>query len=1017
MRTLVVLAAVLAVTSAALAGPTLEAMKLTNRVPVIDGKVAGDRAWEGAAEATGFTLLGKPDTAATRATRAMCAHNDRNIYVAFVCDEPDMVSLVTKVTETDGQVYLDDCVEVFIAPFADRARYYHFVVNAAGVLRDEVGQDATWNSGARVAAAKGDQSWSAEIAIPLAALDLDHTVGTVWAANFCREQQPAGEVSSWAPCKSGFHEPASFGEITGVAPKIAPLVAGTLRGKINTLAVELAAIRGQANGYAVELSQARALSGACARFEESLTNAARDLARRRDEATVKSAGSAIDEAQAAVPELKARLAKLSLVQAAGRRGYVACTESTMTKVRPDRPYSGTPARAVSLSLARNESEAAQLVVVPLDRALRDVQVEVSDLKGPRKATLPASAIDVNLVGYVEVKQKSGRSPGEPGLYPDPLLPAEPVDVEKTRLQSWWITVNAPRNQPAGTYRGFVTIKPGNADQLRLPFSVRVWDFTLPVASRLRGSYGVGMGSVWPYYDIAPGPGIPSGWIAGAWTGADINGVPNYFGTIEYTIAFDYDDKRDGKRSLRVNVTKVKKGDVEWPRFCYYTPPLELEPDTDYEFSVWYKTGEKDPDGPSGYFGPAGSVAWPATSGQWQQATYSFNSGDKEGIRVYLKAERVGTYWFDRARLVRKDDALGGNLLPNPDFEQGDDTARDRIFDAYMLNAIKHRASPTSLVGPDISTDASGRVVMDWRRFDEKMRMYIDAGLNAFNVFWCQLPSGWGTVEAVEDEARIQRSMDLLQQTQAHLDEMGWTHLAYIYTIDEPGWQAFPQVKRAFELAHAAAPKLKTLLTYGYGASRPIEPGAPRYADLAGYVDIHVPHSDCYEPIYLKKRQEMGDEIWAYVCISAQRPYLNNWAIDYPGMDHRLLFWQLFDHDITGFLYWQITYWQVNPWKDTLTYPGGNGDGSLIYPGPEGPVNSVRFELNRDGTEDYDMLVMLRDAIAALDAKGIRVNEDALLNYPQLTKSWTEYSDNPRVLENLRERIGDRLEHYTRMLSR
>lgn len=1017
MRTLAAVMMMLAMTAAALAAPSLTALKLTGRAPVIDGKVAEDRAWQGAAEAGGFTLLGKPEALATRATRAMLAYNDRNVYVAFVCDEPDLASLVTRVTATDGEVYLDDCVELFLAPFADRTRYYHFVVNSAGVLRDEMGQDATWNSGAQVAAAKQEQSWSVEMAIPLAALGLDHTVGAEWGANFCREQRPLGELSCWAPCKSGFHEPGSFGQITGVAPKIAPLVAATLRGQLSSATAEVAAIRAQADQYAVELSQARALSGACARHEEALANAFRNLARRKDQATVSSAGAALDAARADLPELSARLAKLALVRASGRRGYVVCSESTMTKVRPDQPYQGSPANAVSLSLARGESEAAQIVAVPVDQTLRDVRVSVSDLAGPRKAVLPASLVDVNVVGYVDVKRSSGRSPWQPGLYPDPLLPAEPVDVEKTRVQSWWVTVNAPRDQPAGTYRGTLTVSPGNADELRLPFTVRVWDFTLPVASRLRGSYGVGMGSVWPYYDIAPGPGMPSGWIAGAWTGADISGTPNYFGSMDYNIAFDYDHKRDGKRSLRAEVTRVEKGAVESPRFCYYTPPLELEPDTDYEFSVWYRTGEQDPDGPSGYFGPAGSVGWPATSGQWQQGSYSFNSGDKEGIRVYLKVEKVGTVWFDRARLARKGDALAENLLPNPDFEQGDDTARDRVFDAYMMNAIKHRASPTSLVGPEISTDAAGRVVMDWTRFDEKMRTYIDAGLNAFNVFWCQLPSGWGDVEKVEDEARIQRSMELLQQTQAHLDEMGWTHLAYIYTIDEPGWQAFPQVKQAFELAHAAAPGLKTLLTYGYGASRPIEPGAPRYADLAGYVDIHVPHSDCYEPIFLKKRQDMGDEIWAYVCISAQRPYLNNWAIDYPGMDHRLLFWQLFDYDITGFLYWQITYWQVNPWEDTLTYPGGNGDGSLIYPGPDGPVNSVRFELNRDGTEDYDMLVMLRDAIAALNAKGVRVNEDALLNFPQLTKSWTEYSQDPKALENLRERIGSRLEHYTRMLSR
>jgi hypothetical protein len=504
------------------------------------------------------------------------------------------------------------------------------------------------------------------------------------------------------------------------------------------------------------------------------------------------------------------------------------------------------------------------------------------------------------------------------------------------------------------------------------------------------------------YDLAAGPGKPPGWTAGSWTGADMGGIPNYFGSMKYDLAFDYDLRKQGKRSCRVTVTQVEKGTHEWPRFCYYTQALELKPNTDYELSLWYRTAPDDEHGPSGYFGPAGAVSWPATGGEWKQGTYAFNSGDKEDIRVYLKVSKVGTVWFDDVRLAAKGAPAHENLLPNSSFERGDETARERIRDAYYLNALRHRASPTSLLAPKITTADDGAVSIDWSEFDEKMQLYIENGLSAFNVSWCQLPSGWGKVEKVEDEARLNRVRELLRQTQAHLEEKGWTHLAYIYTIDEPSWKAFPQVKQAFELAHSAAPKLKTLLTYGYGASKPIEPGAPRYADLAGYVDIHVPHSDCYEPIYLKERRQAGDEIWAYVCISAQRPYLNCWGIDYPGMDHRLLFWQLFDHDITGFLYWQIAYWTVDPWEDTLTYPGGNGDGSLIYPGEDGPVDSIRWELCRDGTEDYDMLAMLRDVRVALRARGVKLNEDPLLTYPHLTKSWTEYSENPTALENHRD---------------
>jgi len=994
--------------------PELVATRAQGRLPVVDGEVAADRAWADVTSATDFKLLGKSDPAG-QATQVKVLFNDKRLYVAFICEEDQIDNLVTAVTDADGPVYMDDAAELFLAPFADPSRYYHFVVNSAGVLRDEIGQDATWDSNTRARAKVQEGSWSAELMIPLASLGLDETVGGVWRVNFCREEKPHGELSCWAPCDSGFHEPANFGRLSGMDANIKPLVAAGIRGRVAGANRVIKDIRTQAREYP-DLSQGRMLDGACARHLETLTSVTGGLARRTDMAQVRELGGKVAGVEADVPVLQARLAKLPMVQAAGRKGYLVCEESTMTKVRPDRPYSAVAANTVRLSLARNEYEAAQLVVVPLTETLRKVELSVSDLIGPRRTIIGQSNIKVDVVGYVDVKRSSGRSPLEPGLYPDPLLGSVPVDIDRTSLQTWLVTVRAPKAQPKGLYRGHITVSPRNAPPTEVPFVVRVWGFTLPNTPRLRTSYGIGMGSVWSHYDVAAGPGQPKGWIVGSWTGADTEGRPDYFGSMSYDIAFDYDVKQAGARSVRATVHSVTKGSHEWPRLCYYTEPLELKPNTDYEFSMWYRTAPEDADGPSGFFGPAGGVRWEPTQGEWREGTYEFDTGDKEGIRVYLKADKVGTVWFDSVRLAQKTDRPTPNILPNPGFEKGDETARDRIYDAYMLNALQHRASPTSLMAPKISTDEEGNVAIDWGRFDEKMQVYIDNGLSAFNVHWCQLPSGWGKVEDVKDEARIKRARQLLQQTQAHLDEKGWSQLAYIYTIDEPGWQSFPQVKQAFELAHDAAPKLKTLLTYGYGASKPIEPGAPRYADLAGYVDIHVPHSDCYEPGYLKKRQAGGDEIWAYVCISAQRPYLNNWAIDYPGMDHRLLFWQLFDEDITGFLYWQATYWKVNPWQDTLTYPGGNGDGSLIYPGPDGPVNSIRFELNRDGIEDYDMLVMFRDAVTAMNARrGRNMSTDPYLNLAPLTKSWTDYSEDPMVLERRRELIGNRLDALTRVL--
>jgi hypothetical protein len=46
----------------------------------------------------------------------------------------------------------------------------------------------------------------------------------------------------------------------------------------------------------------------------------------------------------------------------------------------------------------------------------------------------------------------------------------------------------------------------------------------------------------------------------------------------------------------------------------------------------------------------------------------------------------------------------------------------------------------------------------------------------------------------------------------------------------------------------------------------------------------------------------------------------------------------------------------------MTFPNGNGDGSMFYPDPERkglPWPSVRAEIVRDGFEDYELLHLLR----------------------------------------------------------
>jgi hypothetical protein len=968
-------------------------------------------AWPGAPFQGAFTLLGK-DAPATQQTNVAVLCDGKTLYVGFICAEDNMANLVTKVTAHDGPVYTDDCVELFIAPSAAKPQiYYHFVVNAAGTFRDEIGQDPRWESDAKVATSRDAKGWTAQIAIPLALLGIDASVGETWRINFGREEQPHGEVSSWSPCKSGFHEPENFGTLTGMKLDYVPLIAKALRDLTGSGLKSAEALLAAAEPYRQTDSARRfqasvqAQSSALGKLRERLASA------RLNPEDLRDISARLDRAEGELQRLSDQTGRLRLEAAAADRGYVVCPETPMNKVRYDQPYNGAPGSRADITLAKNSYEATQIVVVPVADDLSAVTCAVSDLGGPKGARIAAADLTVNLVGYANIEKPSGGAKLPKGMIPDPLLPNSAVDIPRNQLRSFWVTVHAAPDQPAGIYRGKITITPRNAKPTQIDLSARVWNFALPLASRLKSDWQIIWSLVWPRHDLVAAPGVPKDWIGGAWVGDDVTGKKNYFGTADFVAAFDTQVKHKGSRSLRVTSTKIEPGTVEAPRFCWYTEPLKLTPNTDYELTFWYRTQGMMDTGVGALDGQSQGADFPPSEGEWKQARWALNSKDGER-RIYIRVNKTGTVWVDDARLAPVGAAADVNVLPNPDFEEGKDTDREQLARAYRLNSLQHRCSDQNIATPDIKTDDSGKVTIDWTKFDRDVEFYLAHGQNAFNISWAQLPGGWGTVEAVEDQQRIARCKEILRQTQAHLEEKGWLDYAYIYTIDEPGKAAFPQVKQAFGLVHEVAPKLKCLLTYGYGASRPIEPGNPVYKDLAGFVNIHVPHSDCFEPVFLKERQKLGDEIWAYVCISAQNPYLNCWGIDYPGIEQRMLYWQLFSHDITGFLYWATTYWPKDPWKEPLTYPGGNSDGSMIYPGADGPVNSVRWELTRDGIEDYDMMVMLAEKACGLAKAGdTKLAEQCrqALDLRAVTAGWTKYTEDPAVLMARRQAIGGTLE--------
>lgn len=191
----------------------------TEAPPRIDGEPA-DGCWLRAMAATDFSVLGSGGSErALRQTTVRAAWDARALYLHAVCLEPDPPSITAAVAVRDGEVWMEDAIEVFLQPDTATVDVVHFVFNAHGVVYDERNGTPSFDAAVTAAAAIGDRAWHLEVAIPWAELRVrPPEPGAAWGFNVSREHRPREprEWSTWAPLEKGrkeFGVVARFGRL------------------------------------------------------------------------------------------------------------------------------------------------------------------------------------------------------------------------------------------------------------------------------------------------------------------------------------------------------------------------------------------------------------------------------------------------------------------------------------------------------------------------------------------------------------------------------------------------------------------------------------------------------------------------------------------------------------------------------------------------------------------------------------------------------------------------------------
>ena len=298
-----------------------------------------------------------------------------------------------------------------------------------------------------------------------------------------------------------------------------------------------------------------------------------------------------------------------------------------------------------------------------------------------------------------------------------------------------------------------------------------------------------------------------------------------------------------------------------------------------------------------------------------------------------------------------------------------DAEREAVWDLYMANFRRHRVSPQwpQRYAPLAWQWGVGGLLYDFSAFDRALSRYLDEF--GFNTF-VYLDEPWSLFGHARFTPPYNSLFTLLVSGIAsHLRAKGWMEKACAYWIDEPANDLLPFVREGMHVHLYAAPDLRRLLTR--------EP----LPELYGLVDLWVPLAvisvfNLTAPRWFE-RMTAGEEVWWYVATYPKWP-VPNYFIDHPAYSHRIRFWLAERYGIGGDLYWDVNWYldrefqPIDPWTQTTVtnefgQPMGNGDGVLVYPPVRqpptnpvvaGPIDSIRWELIREGLEDREYFWLL-----------------------------------------------------------
>lgn len=255
--------------------------------------------------------------------------------------------------------------------------------------------------------------------------------------------------------------------------------------------------------------------------------------------------------------------------------------------------------------------------------------------------------------------------------------------------------------------------------------------------------------------------------------------------------------------------------------------------------------------------------------------------------------------------------------------------------------------------------------------------------------------GWHI--ASEDAAYLAFLEQFLPALTGYLDSKAGPEHVFFHISDEPGEDSLDRYSRLSAFVKkliGSYPILDALSDYPLFEKSMLTSPVTATSAIDAFLEQHV------------------ENLWAYYCCGQYQNYLSNRFLAMPSNRCRILGVQLYRHNIKGFLHWGYNHWysglsvkKINPFLNTdadACFP--SGDAFLVYPGEDGPVNSLRIKVLREAFQDHRALLLLESLAGKEETH--RLLEEGI---PPIT--FQQYPHETKWLLKLREKINRAILSY------